>query len=540
MYPNQCGWQQALLAAVALLLVFAEAANAETVLARRRLGNNTEALTYDPLNDRAVALDGTDVIGIALNPLDAVVLATMREPDDGISGRGFRKLFDVLALDPIVRDFKGIVFVPTQGRYYFASTGPENATKFFSADVAGHSMKTFNLRGLDTSDWVQWEGMSWIPASAPAHGGTIAALGIRGDFLAHVFFVRLDGTVEAEVIPQPGTPLQDYLCGIQYWPQHPGTLLLSNCGVGTGVPGGHSQVYAMDMRTGALIGDPSKPLITMAAPGDTEGIVVRRTGQVFLSDYETGRLSAFDSSLNPTPGEDRLFVVGLGVSITGLTWNFDTGEFNAISSLGTEVFAVSRDLRSARLVFDVDVNHEVDSVGGGITYLGTGQIALANRFAPRGVDIADATTGFSLSRLIFLPPDYPSGAAFRPLGMGALGPDQLLVTVLGDNTALKVVSRTGTPNTDFFPDGALPTRFADLPLSVPTQGSGAQVFNGGAGPRIFTGNEIYDISGNLLHVIDADQLGLVEPPARRGTWLSGKTFANVDGLTSTVIVYTVP
>jgi hypothetical protein len=534
-------WGCSVLGAVLLCSLLPDLARAETVLARRRLGNNTEALTYDPLNDRAVALDGTDVIGIALNPLDAVVLATMREPDDGISGRGFRKLFDVLDLDPIVRDFKGIVFVPTQSRYYFASTGPENATKFFSADASGHPRPTLNLRGLDTSDWVQWEGMSWIPPNAPAHGGTIAALGIRSDFFAHIFYVRLDGSVEAEVIPQPGTPLQDYLCGIQYWPRHPGTLLLSNCGTGTGVLGGHSQVYAMDMRTGALIGDASKPLITMVAPGDTEGIVVRRNGQVLLSDYETGRLSAFDSALNPTPAEDRLFVVGLGVSMSRLTWNFDAGEFDVISPVGLKVFAVSRDLRSARLLFDVDVNHEVDpSAAGAINYLGAGQVAVGNRFPPRGIDIADVTTGFSISRLLFLQPTYPPGAAFTPRGIGILGPDQFLLRVSGDNTALKVVSRSGTPNTDFFPDGVLPTRFADLPLSVPTQGMGAQVFDAGSGPRIFTGNEIYDLSGHLLHVIDAGQLGLVEPPGQSGVWLSGNTFANVDGRTSTLVIYSIP
>ena len=203
------------------------------------------------------------------------------------------------------------------------------------------------------------------------------------------------------------------------------------------------------------------------------------------------------------------------------------------------MFAISRDLRSARLLFNVDVNHEVDSVGGGIGYLGAGQVALTNRFNSRGIDIADAVTGFSLSRLLFFDPPFPAGAAFRPKGIGAFGSDKFLVNVVGDTNALKVVSRTGTPDTGTDPDGVLPTRFADVPLSVPTQGQGAQVFDAGAGPHIFTGNEIYDISGRLLHAIDADQLGLVEPPGQCGTWLSGNTFANVDGRTST-IVYTVP
>ena len=70
-------WTRLVASAVAMLLVLGETARAETVVARRRLGNNSEGLTYDPLNDRAVAIDGNDVIGIALNPLDAIVLATM-------------------------------------------------------------------------------------------------------------------------------------------------------------------------------------------------------------------------------------------------------------------------------------------------------------------------------------------------------------------------------------------------------------------------------------------------------------------------------
>jgi hypothetical protein len=417
-------------AAVALLtgaVLLPALADAETVLARRRLGNNTEGLTYDPLNDRAVALDGTDVIGIALNPLDAVVLATMREPDDGISGRGFRKLFDTLALDPVFRDFKGIAYVPTQGRFYFSTIGADLATKLFSSDAAGHPRPTLNIKGLgDTSTWQQWEGLAWIPPGAPSHGGTIAGLGYRtADFIAHIFYIRLDGTLEAEVVPQPGTPLEGCLTGLQYWPQHPGTLLVTDCAAGSGVAGAHPHVYAMNMQTGALVGDPSKPLITALEPGDAEGIIVRRNGRVLLSDYETGRLSAFDSSLHPTPGEDRLFVIGLGVSARSVTWNYDTGEYNILSTLSAHVFAISPDLKSSRLLFDIDVNHELPAAVGGIAYLGGGQLALTSRGFPRGIDVADLGTGFSLSRLLFLTPPYPAGAAFRPTGVGVLGPDQL-------------------------------------------------------------------------------------------------------------------
>jgi hypothetical protein len=273
------------------LLLWADAARAETVIARRRVGNNVDGLTYDPLNDRAVAIDGNDVIGIALNPLDAAVFATMRNDTGGISGIGFRKLFDVLGLDPRARTPRGLVYVPTQHRLYFSSVVSTNATVFFSSDERGRPMPTLSIQGLgDVSDWTDWEGLAWIPPDAPVHGGTIAGLGHRGDGLAHVFYVRLDGTVEAEIVPQPGTPLENYLCGIQYWPQHRGTLLLTDCGL-TGT-------YAMDMRSGALIGDPGKPLATPPEWTGIEGVIVRKNGQILQSGYETGRLYAFDPSLH--------------------------------------------------------------------------------------------------------------------------------------------------------------------------------------------------------------------------------------------------
>jgi len=522
-------WSRLVLA-VLLALVLPCLAAAETVVARRRLGNNTEGMTYDPLRDRAYAIDGNDVIAVALHPLDALALATMRVNDGGISGIGFRKVFDVLGLDPKARVPRGIVWVPPQNRFYYSSVLAENATRFFSSDDGGHPRPTLNLKGLDTTDWGNWEGLAWIPLDAPAHRGTIAGLGMHAsDGVAHVFYLRLDGTVEAEVVPQPGTPLENYLCLIQYWPQRPGTLLLSDCG---------GAVYAMDMQTGALIGD--GPLLGLPEAGDVESVVVRRNGQLLLNGYDTGRLYAFDRNLHRTPGEDRLFVVGLGVSARHLGWNYDTGELLTISTTGRSVFAVAPDLTSAQLLFDIDVNQELGNPNG-IAYLGDGQVAIGDPpLRRRGIDIADLASGHSLSRLLFFPPVFPAGAAFQPLGVGAYGPDQFLVRVRGDPNALKVVSRTGVPDTSVFRDGVLPDRYPDLPLSSPATGSGAQLFDAGTGPRIFTGAEIYDLNGTLLHVVDATALGLLNPPLRHGVWMFGNTFAAQDGDTSTVIVYTVP
>ena len=225
---KSCRWRWPRLVAPAVaMLLLGETASAETVVARRRLGNNSEGLTYDALNDRAVAIDGNDVIGIALNPLDAAVLATMRNDTGGIVGFGYRKLFDVLALPLEARGPRGIAYVPQLHRYFFTTDFAAGLGNFYSTDDQGHAFPPIVLKGLgEPIDF--WEGITWIPPGAPAHGGTLAALGGRdSDGFSHLFYVRLDGTVEAEVIPQPGTPLQTFFCGVAYWPAHPGRLLLT-------------------------------------------------------------------------------------------------------------------------------------------------------------------------------------------------------------------------------------------------------------------------------------------------------------------------
>ena len=522
---------------LAALLLWVQAASAETVVARKRLGNNAEGLTYDPLNDRAVAIDGNDVIGVALNPLDAAVLATMRNETGGISGIGFRKLFDVLALPVEARIPRGIVYVPTQHRYLFTSNHPGGTAAFYSTDEVGRPLPPIVLKGLAAPvDF--WEALSWVPVGAPAHGGTLAVVGARSaeGFVSHIFYVRLDGTVEAELIPQPGTFLETYLCGVSYWPDHPSRLLLTDCGSG---------VFAMDAQTGALVGD--GPLISNP-PGvlDVEGVIVRRDGSLLLSGYAEGRLYAYDRALHVKAGNDRLFVIGLGASFNFLTWNFDQNEFLGLSQTSNHVYALSPDLQSARVVFDVPVTNEAPGAGS-ITYLGDNQVALGNRGFPRGIEIAqlvsdrfEVPNGTSIARLYFPnSPDFPPGPAFNPRGFSLLDPTRFVMHVVGDTNALKVVTRGGTPDTSVYRDGVIPVRLPDIVLSSPTAGVGAQVYDNGSGPRIFTGAEIYGIDGTLIHRIDWQALGLASP-AFDGVWIGGNTFATVDLQTSTVVVYSVP
>ena len=172
----RCSRARRFMTVLAVLLLWAQAASADTVVARKRLGNNVEGLTYDPWNDRAVAIDGNDVIGIALNPLDAAVLATMRNETGGIAGIGFRKLFDVLALPIEARVPRGIVYLPHLHRYYFTSNRPGGGGAFYGTDEAGHPLAPIVLKGLAAPvDF--WEGISWIPPGAPARKGCRVAGG---------------------------------------------------------------------------------------------------------------------------------------------------------------------------------------------------------------------------------------------------------------------------------------------------------------------------------------------------------------------------
>ena len=527
-------WSAAAL--ILLCLTMLPAARAETVLTRKRVGNNSEGVTYvtsGHWKNRVVAIDGNDVLAINLGG-----------PDDGsedsaesggsnqsgaLRGPGWKKIFDVLALGVDARVPRGILHVPDKNEFIFSTFKTPN---LFRTDEFGNPLAPIVLTGLaNAADFAQYEGLTWIPADAPKHPNTIAALLIHiSDFLAHVIYIRLDGTVEAEVVPQPGTPIESYICGIAYQPQRPGTLLLSECGAGN---------YAMDQDGNFLNGGPILP--APAGSGDIEGIFVDRFNRVFLGG--NGHLYAYDTNYNRLPtSQDRSYVIGLGINAASITWDSDTRRFVFLNSNDNAIEAVPLSLDSRHTLFNLDPVRADNPVS--ISYLGGGQLAIANRTFPRGIQVVNLPDGSEVERLIFLPPTYPAGRAFQPVGVGAIGPDQFIVRVIDDAGALKIVSRTGTPDSSILPNATLPARFPDLALSAPAVGRSIQVFDAGSGPRLFTGGSIFDISGNLLHTIDQSALG-VTVGLFQGTWIRENTFAAIDGAgptvdTSTVIIFSVP
>ena len=507
-----------------LLLDVLPSAQAETVVTRKRIGNNSEGVTYvttGQWTNRAVAIDGNDVLAINL------LTSSGSTPTDGALGRpGWKKIFDVLALGPDARIPRGIAFLPERNEFVF---GGFVTTNLFRTDQFGKPLAPIVLTGLaNPEDFAQYEGLTWIPADAPEHPNTIAALLIRAsDFLAHVIYIRLDGTVEAEITPQPGSPLESYMCGITYQPQRPGTLLITECASGN---------YAMDQEGNLLDGGPILP--APAGSGDLESVFVDRFGRVFLGSY-SGHLYAYDANYNRLSTEDdRSYVIGPGISAASVTWDSDTQRLIFLDFNDNSIVAVPLSLDSKAVLFTADpVRADNPS---SVSYLGNGQLAIANVSFPRGIQVVNLPDGNEAERLIFLPPVYPGGPAFQSVGAGAFGPDQFIVHVIGDANALKIVSRTGVPDSSILPNAILPTRFPDLPLSSPVmRRQSVQFFDAGAGPRLFTGGAIYDSSGNLLHVIDQTALG-VTVGVNSGTWISGNTYAVIDIATSTLIIFTLP
>jgi len=514
-----------------LCLLLLSAAHAETVVTRQRIGNNSSGITYvtsGHWKNLAVAVDGNDVLAVNLGipvheSVDAIQSAGSNSSNGTLRGPGWKKIFDVLALGPNSRVPNGIVFVPGENKFIF---GGSPTSDLFVTDEFGRPLAPIVLSGLaNPTDFSNYEGLTWIPGNAPKHPNTIAALMIRAsDFIAHVIYIRLDGTVEAEVLPQPGTPIEAYICGIAYQPQRPGTVLLSECSSGN---------YAMDEDGNFLSGVLPAP----AGSGDIESILVDRFGRVFLGSY-SGHLYAYDTNYNRLPtSQDRSYVIGLGVSATSIAWDSDTQRLIFLNFNNNAIDAVPLSLRSKHTLFNIDPVRA--SFPSSISYLGGGQLAIANRTFPRGIQIVNLPDGREVERLIFLPPTYPGGPPFAPVGAGAFGSDQFIVRVVGDRAALKIVSRTGTPDSSILPNATLPTRFPDLTLSSLVVGQSVQVFDAGAGPRLFTGGEIYDNSGSLLHTIDQSALG-VTVGLSQGTWIRGNTFAGIDSWTSTVIIFNTP
>jgi hypothetical protein len=516
-------------------------AHADTVLLRQRLGNNTEGMTYAPngrYRGHALAIDGNDVIAISLQKPagDSEGDRDDDEKADGDRGRarlrgpGWFSAFDVTRLPEQARTPRGIVYAPPSRQFFFTSKDTRDGSVLYSTDEAGTPLPPLHVNVANLDTWSNWEGAAYIPETAPLHPNTIAALGARNtDYFGHVYFIGLDGAVQTELVPEPGTPLENYLCGIAY--KAPRSLLLSDCG---------TNVYEMDMGTGLQARDAAgNPATAFSVDTvDIESIVVPGDGRIFANGYQSGRLFGFKSDYSRDLSQDRSFVIGLGRSAGRVDWSAAAHRF-VIQERATGTI-YSTDLSTTTTLTSLEAMAgaaNFNPAAADWVLLPGGKIAASSRGYPRGLATFDLASGALLNRLFFgccrqTPDPFPAGR-FNPVVLGVHGSD-FIVGIRGDKQSLKIISSNGA--LDGGTGYTVPNLLGAIALSQPTMGSELRVLPDG---RIFTGAEIYDASGALLHAIDPAELGITDH-LFSGAFLGGNTFAVEDGDTSTVIVFSIP
>jgi hypothetical protein len=488
---------------MAIMFAVPAGATGTNVVYRARLGNNTEGITIPMMGRWAndvIAIDGYDVMAIEVES---------RHPAPS------KKIFDVRA-SGIGGPPRGIVHVPTQRRFYFAPVEQSQVDRLFVTDESGAVLPPLTIhRSAGHSEVLQYEGMTWIPASSPRHPNTIAAVVADAvDFTGHIDFIRLDGTVEEEVVPARGTPLEAWITGIAY--RAPGELLVTLSDQGT---------YVMDLD-GSLVG--TGPFVTLPEAGDVEGTAVGRDGRVFETSYATGHVFAFGRDGARRVADDRMFVIGLGIPTQYLTWDSDHGqfvfqvsEFSNGSEVGSLVTA-SADLTSKAVVAALDPSHFNSARG--IGYLGAGLVAVTNAGTPRGVGIVDLVDGSETSFL-------PIGA--RPVAAAPLPNGDIALRVRGTPN-VQVIDRNGTAQPQI-------TLSADPCGDVVFFSCGAlTAFDSGHGPELFTGTSFFGLDGQLHDRIDVTALGLLDVQGAAyitsGPWAG--MFAVMESQTSTIAVFT--
>ncbi len=169
------------------------------------------------------------------------------------------------------------------------------------------------------------EGMAYLPPSSPFYPDhlIVVANWFGADTLhPRIEVVQLDGTVVAEIVPQPFGPQPDgsflfdptyTLLGLSY--KSPDRLLVT-------LNDGTDNVWELDL-TGNVVG--GGPVYTGAGEGGLEGIVQVADGRIIVSNYFTGNLLFFDANMSRLPDQDRTYSVGIGLArLGGIAWSTDT------------------------------------------------------------------------------------------------------------------------------------------------------------------------------------------------------------------------
>ena len=426
-------WRRSTVILIAIVSLLASGgALAQTVVSRARLGNNIEDITFistGRLANNIAMMNGYELFVAPLNPPGSQT-----------------KLLDVRST-PIANGPRGIAYIESQQLIAFH---PVDSGTLYLVNQDGVFLGTRPMVFPGAAP-NYLEGMDYLPLSSPLypdHLIVVANTFTDPDLVPRIEVARLDGTVEAEIVPQPFGPQPDGsflfdpsygMLGLAY--KSPNRLLVT-------LNDGTDSIWVLDFN-GNVVG--SGPVYTDAGNTSFEGITRASGGSRFVvSNYFTGKLLFFDSNMNRLPAEDRTYSVGIGVSEpVGTAWNTDTNNHLVVTGAVSpiQLSAIPASLDSATTV---SLEPRPGQVATRLTYL-PGEHLVATyarqRLVPGGpihtfirffipatgafdseVDITDALTGGTASGIAFVPTM-----------------NQLAVGVTGGATpnALGILTRTG-------------------------------------------------------------------------------------------------
>lgn len=518
------------LIAVASLLVSGEA-RAQTVVSRARLGNAIEDITFvsnGRLADHLAFMNGYELYVAPLHP------------KGGPSGPATQtKLFDVRST-AIPGGPRGLAYIPSQKLFVFSQV---NAPTLYLVDENGVFRGTRTIVPSPPSP-IYLEGMDYVPRSShfyPDHL-VLAANTTDGSAASRIEVLRLDGTVEAEIIPSPFglQPDGSYafdpaysLLSIAY--QGPDRLLVN-------VNDLTNNIWALDFNGNVIGGGPA--YAGTPGPGHFEGIAELPDGGIVETDFETGRTLFFDRNLGRVPALDRTYSVGVGVSVPyGLAWNTDTNSHLlmtpaqgpswlylglasvpvSLDSAASVPFVPSSGLRNCCLTY-LPNDHRV------ATWARRGILGVPHNF----IRLYDPSTGLSVSEV-----DTPALGTDPPRALDYIPPtDQFAAVFTGGPPVVKIASRTGALVRTINIGATGLTSPSSVAYFDPTDGSGGRLLLVQALNAAVT-----DLDGNAVLTFNIrEKLNLLVPVdvSAITTGPQAGALAIVDRDNSELVVFTLP
>ena len=269
----------------------------QTVLARARIGNNIEGMTY--VGNGALA---TSIVFADGHQLRSVSAAPCRSHCD------VRELLDLKTLNLVSR-INGLAYVSSERKFMLLDFGQPDTWLVLDerAQPLPETRALTHLPGLAGNGG---EGMVYVPLTAQRFGDRIIASTYDAGLVTHLEVFRLDGTAVAEIVPKGALdPSLESITGLGY--RAPDELLVGTL---------DGLLWVMDFDGNVVQGP-----INAGPYGDFEGVVQTRAGNIVVAPYAATDLLFFDSKLRRLPGLDRHVQVGIGrSSLSGAAWDPDT------------------------------------------------------------------------------------------------------------------------------------------------------------------------------------------------------------------------